>query len=114
VAACVGMHYLQYLGIVLPLYVRKGEHLKEMGEHDNFSKFIGNIKWIMVFIIGYSAVMVYLRVGDNGINSFSYSDFFIIPVILQTLHFYADMFIWRFSNSHIREEIGSFIYAHHE
>jgi hypothetical protein len=28
----------------------------------------------------------------------------------QLLHFYYDAFIWRFSDPHIRREVGSFIF----
>ena len=31
--------------------------------------------------------------------------------IFQLMHFYFDMFIWKFSNNHTRENLGPFLFA---
>ncbi|MDA0990555.1 MAG: hypothetical protein O3A51_07375, partial [Verrucomicrobia bacterium] len=94
-----------------PLYYRKGKQARKAGEAGLFAKIIGNSMWMLLYLFVYSAVMLLMRQGTGklGYNTFEYSGLILIPVIFQTLHYYAEMFIWRFSNTHIRQEIGMYL-----
>jgi hypothetical protein len=98
----VGMHYVQYLAITLSIYQRK-KLINPDKKKSNKNKFY-IIFFLYLFI--YSIIMVALTNIDFFKNNF----LFLIPIFFQTLHFYADMFTWRFSNEHIRENIGYFLY----
>jgi len=106
----VGMHWMQYLAITIPLYLRKSEKYVEK----NKKSFVGRITSksfnIISFVIGYGALMVFLRQYETGL-SYDYSTYFLIPLCLRLLHFYYDSFIWRFSESHIQKQVGKFIFT---
>ena len=77
-----------------------------------------NIYTIGAYLLVYAGLMVFLAnyafytdVSEvymhEGFGVFMHNGFgiFLIPITLQTLHFYVDTFIWRFSTPHIRSEI---------
>ena len=68
------------------------------------------MRFILAFIIIYATVMALL--GYKGQVQKNYLDYLIlIPLTGQFFHYYADMFIWRFSDKHIRENIGKKLFS---
>ena len=104
----VGMHYSQYLALVIPINLRR----LSQGNKENKIQLVSNkkIKYlflkIILYLIFYSSIMVSLTF------SIVYLDYFyLIPVFFQLAHFYLEGFIWRFSNDHIRNNIGKYIFS---
>lgn len=98
----VGIHYVQYLAITMTIYFRKEKNKEPKNK-------LADKKFISIFIcylLIYSIIMVSL----TNMEFFKNLYLFLIPIFFQTLHFYTDMFTWRFSNSHIRENIGAYLY----
>ncbi len=111
IAMGVGMHWCQYLAINFPIYVRKTQ--------DGQSRKIfsaGMAFWqICLALLVYSLVMGYFRI-DHDVASlasydFSISYLIVIPLVFQNLHYYSEMFTWKFSDPHIRERVGGYIFA---
>ena len=70
---------------------------------------IADNKFLYMFIgylLIYSLIMVALTNMEFSKNLY----LFLIPIFFQTLHFYTDMFTWKFSNPYIRENVGKFLY----
>jgi len=95
----VGAHWCQYLGLNYKIYFK------------NTAIFRGNqMRFILAFIIIYATVMALL--GYKGQVQKNYLDYLIlIPLTGQFFHYYTDMFIWRFSDKHIRENIGKKLFS---
>ena len=95
----VGAHWCQYLGLNYKIYFKSQ------------SVFKGNIKLlVLLFIIFYASVMAIL--GYQSHLNRTYLDYLIlIPLTGQFFHYYTDMFIWRFSDLHIREYIGQKLFS---
>lgn len=110
----VGMHWLQYLAITMPLYLRKSERFRTEKKTNGMTIIVGNKILMLVYLLLYAGLMVILRQWGLGFKTFEYSAFIIIPITLQMLHFYYDSLIWRFSDSHIRKEVGSYIFIKKE
>ena len=73
---------------------------------------VSNAPWKLAgYLLGYSLIMLTLRKWETGLNTYEYSTLILIPMSFQLLHFYYDAFIWRFSDPHIRKEVGNFIYS---
>lgn len=104
----VGMHWLQYLAITIPLYTRKSKILTS----ENLVKKISKSKIrLCSYLLIYAGSMLIFRQWNQGFTTFSYSNLILIPTTLQMLHFYYDSFIWRFSDPHIRKEIGTYLFS---
>ena len=104
----VGMHYSQYLALVIPINMRRLSH-NELGQKFNIfnnrkSKSI--LFTILSYLFLYSGVMVALTFSKNYSNYY-----YLIPVFFQLAHFYFDSFVWRFSNKHIKSNVGKYIYS---
>ncbi len=110
VAMGVGMHWLQYLALTAPIYLRKSKERIILGNKNLMSKIAKNKITLFIYLIIYAGLMVMLRQWNKGFNTFDYSILIIIPLSLQLLHFYYDGLIWRFSDPHIRKEIGSYVF----
>jgi len=105
----VGMHYSQYLAIVIPI------NLRRLSQRDRGN----NIKWInikknnymliliLLYLLLYSGIMVSLTFSKGYLNYY-----YLIPVFLQLAHFYLDSFIWRFSNDHIKNNVGKYLFSY--
>jgi hypothetical protein len=111
----VGMHYSQYLAITIPLYLRRARMDVKTGANKALRFVASNIYSITFYLLAYAGLMVFLA------QKFTYSEvseeymhkemvIFLVPIVFQTLHFYADSFIWRFSTPYIREEIHPHLY----
>jgi len=110
VAMGVGMHWLQYLALTAPIYLRKSKENIIIGNKNLISKIAKNKLTLFFYLIIYAGLMVILRQWNKGFNTFDYSLLIIIPLSLQVLHFYYDGLIWRFSDPHIRKEIGTYVF----
>lgn len=114
VAMGVGMHYMQYLSLTIPIYLRKSKELIKTNSANLVFKITNNKVKLIFYLLIYASLMLLFRQFGKGFNTFEYSKFIIIPICLQSLHFYYDSFIWKFSDPHIRKEIGSYIFAKKE
>ena len=103
----VGMHYSQYLALVIPINLRR----LNQGDSDSKIQLVSNkiIKYyfliIILYLLFYSGIMVSLTFSKGYINYY-----YLIPVFFQLAHFYVDGFIWRFSNVHIRNNVGKYMF----
>ena len=101
----VGVHYSQYLAIVLPITIRRIISANQ----DVITKIINN-KYLYIklftYLFSYSAMMVLFTLSIKYINYI-----YLIPVMFQLAHFYMDGFIWRFSNVYIRNNVGRYLFA---
>ena len=108
-AVGVGIHWIQYLSIIGLIYFRKTSiNYKNIKDLLNSFEF----KSRFIFILGYALIMTIFAIigvtsANNSKNVFNY--FYLIPIIFQLYHFYIDGFIWKFSDPHIRNSIGSFL-----
>ena len=98
----VGMHWCQYLGLNYLIYFKKDRR----GPTENI---IGT-KMAFMFIVGYTVLMSSLDTG--GWESFRVEQAWVlIPLTGNLIHFYIDAFIWKFSDPHIRKEIGEELFV---
>ena len=104
----VGMHYSQYLALVIPINIRR----LSQGDRGNKIQLVGNkkIKYlfliIILYLLFYSGIMVSLTYSKGYLDYY-----YLIPVFFQLAHFYLDSFIWRFSNDHIKNNVGKYIFS---
>lgn len=103
----VGMHWMQYLALTMSLYLRKSEQSEP---RIGLEKIYRNLWALSTYLILYAIVMVGFRLGGSIAFTFEYSKFILIPLCFQVLHYYFDAFIWRFSDPHIRKEVGQFVF----
>ena len=103
----VGMHYIQYIGLTWSIFQRKSQRNVSPDKNLNYFAKLRNIV-IILFI--YSILMILcsnlnLNYNDEKIG------IYLIPVFFQLIHFYIDMFIWRFSDNHTRENLIPFLFS---
>lgn len=111
IAMGVGMHWCQYVAITVPLYRRRSE---DAGYAD-----ASLLKWkfsqLAVAVLSYAVLMGYLRIDHDmaalGTYDYAISPLIVIPLVLQNLHYYSEMFTWKFSDPHIRDNVGKFVFA---
>tara|TARA_E500000331_G_scaffold172879_1_gene167156 strand:+ start:858 stop:1817 length:960 start_codon:yes stop_codon:yes gene_type:complete len=91
----VGAHWCQYVAINYKVYFYE-MHLSK-----------SNLKSIfLIFVIIYALCMSLLGYKTHFIENFN-NLLLLIPLTGQFLHYYIDAFIWKFSDEHIRNNIGS-------
>ncbi len=107
----ISMHWLQYSALVMPVYYRKYNSIQQpfMSRKSAF----WNIIKLFMFTLTYAVIMLYFRLGNHGLQVKNYSNYFIIPLILQALHYYYDAFMWRFSDPHIKKSVGTYLFTKH-
>ena len=103
----VSMHYLQYISITWKIFKIKSK--KEVGPDRNLNHF-ANLKNILLLLFSYSFFMIFLS-NINVQYKNENIGIYLIPTFFQLMHFYFDMFIWRFSNNHTKENLGPFLFA---
>tara|TARA_B100000575_G_C23136446_1_gene660322 strand:- start:2612 stop:3610 length:999 start_codon:yes stop_codon:yes gene_type:complete len=111
----IGMHYIQYITLQMIIFFRKRKTISYEGIYDRVAN---NLIVISLFILFYILIMGMLLYFGRD-HTASSDEFFasglnflyFIPFIMHNIHFYADMFIWKFSNPHIRKNIGSFLFG---
>lgn len=98
----VTMHYTQYL------FLTKKVDIARNNEKNNFKKnsFLNFRFWIILFI--YSAIMTYFSLMGK-VGSENFQNLIIIPITGQMLHFYLDSQLWKFSESHNRDNTLKYI-----
>ena len=104
----VGMHYSQYLALVIPINIRRLN-----ANIDNINNNLINdidihkiLVKIIIYLVCYSSVMLFFTFSKKYENYY-----YLIPVFFQLAHFYVDGFIWRFSEDHIRKNIGRYLFV---
>ena len=103
----VGMHYMQYIAITWTVFHRKAVKKKDTGDQQ-FIKF-GSLKKIIFYLLFYSILMVYFS-NLNIEYKNEQIGIYLIPILFQLMHFYVDMFIWKFSSNHTRENLNPYIF----
>ena len=111
------MHYIQYITFQTIIYSKK----KDLNQNENlgfFEKIANKSSYFIIYLIFYIIVMgglLYLgrdlTQANEGFFDSGFNYLFFLPFIMHNLHFYADMFMWRFSNPHIRENVGKFLFG---
>lgn len=87
----VGAHWCQYLAINYKIYF--------------FREKVNNFKtFLFFFIIIYALLMATLGVGVFFDKNF-FSLIVLVPLCNQFFHYYIDMFIWKFSDDHLKNVI---------
>ena len=94
----VTMHYTQYLYLTHKVY-------KGRSSNDTAQTSITNYLGMIIF---YSIIMSLLSLFGKS-SSEIFSQLIIIPIIGQMLHFYLDSQLWKFSNSHNRENVLAYL-----
>ena len=92
----VTMHYSQYLFLTNSVMKKRTQN-DDTSDKKNFKRF-----W--TFIIFYSACMSVLSILGKNDSDFL-KNLIFIPITAQMLHFYLDSQLWKFSESHNRENI---------
>ena len=97
----VTMHYSQYLFLTNKVLNKR--------EKQNYTEqnFFLRYKFLITIVV-YSIIMSVLSIfGKN--DSLFLSNLIIIPITGQMLHFYLDSQLWKFSESHNRENILKYL-----
>ena len=100
----VGMHYCQYVLFSFTIISRRKTIYKIF---DN--KFFLQTLLILI-LFTYSIAMVLFANIDKALSINTFSYLLIIPIIFQTLHFYADMFLWKFSFDHQKNNFLKYLF----
>lgn len=104
----VGMHYIQYIAITWSVFKRKSEDKLIKENDDKFFKY-ANLKIIIIYLLIYASLMVFCSNLDIEYKSEKIG-IYLIPIFFQLMHFYIDMFIWRFSNQHTKENLNPYLF----
>ena len=103
----VGMHYIQYIAITWSVFKRKSDKKKTEGDL-NYSN-LANLNKIIIYLIIYAVLMVFFSNTDIEYKN-EQIGIYLVPIFFQLMHFYIDMFVWRFSKSHTRENLNPYLY----
>ena len=106
----VGMHYIQYIGLTWSIFQRKSQ--QNISPDKNFNYF-ANLRNIIIILIVYASLMILCSNLNLSLNEEKIG-IYLIPVFFQLIHFYIDMFIWRFSDNHTRENLIPFLFSKNE
>ena len=98
---------MQYIAITWTVFHRKAIRKNEIGDKQ-FVK-IGSLKKIIIYLLFYSSLMVYFS-NLNIEYKNEQIGIYLIPIFFQLMHFYIDMFIWKFSSNHTRENLNPYIF----
>ena len=96
----VTMHYTQYLFLTSKVVKKRTQNNNEKNEN-YYKKFL-----IIIFI--YSILMSILSIFGKNESDFL-KNLIFIPITAQMLHFYLDSQLWKFSESHNRENILKYL-----
>lgn len=107
IAIGVGMHWCQYLAINYAVYRRRSVAAAGPPER---SRSLSESNVVIVGIFAYALAMAVLGTSF-GTEFRASSVWLLIPLCGQLIHYYVDAFIWRFSDPHIRTEVGAYIAA---
>lgn len=108
IAIGVGMHWCQYLAINYAVYHRRANAADAAPTPR--TRNLSERSIIVLFIAAYALGMA--AIGTSFGSELRPSNLWIlIPLCGQLIHYYVDAFIWRFSDPHIRTEVGAYITA---
>ena len=96
----VTMHYTQYLYLTSKV-------VKKRSIENNFNKKAQLYRFLLIVVI-YSLIMSVLSIFGKNDSDFLKTLIFI-PITGQMLHFYLDSQLWKFSESHNRENILKYL-----
>ena len=99
----VTMHYSQYLFLTNKVLTKRENEKISLTEEN----FLFKNKFLITIII-YSIIMSVLSIFGKNESDFL-SSLIIIPITGQMLHFYLDSQLWKFSESHNRENILKYL-----
>ena len=99
----VTMHYSQYLFLTNKVLTKRENEKINL----NKQSFFFSNRFIVIIII-YSIIMSILSIFGKHESEFL-SSLIIIPITGQMLHFYLDSQLWKFSESHNRENILKYL-----
>ena len=104
----VGMHYSQYLALVIPINLRRLSQRDRDYKIQLVSNKRNNITFliILLYLLLYSGIMVSLTFSKGYLDYY-----YLIPVFFQLAHFYLESFIWRFSNDHVKNNVSKYIFS---
>lgn len=92
----VGAHWCQYLALNYKIYFfREKYDLKK--------------NLLVIFIVIYAFIMSSVSYAFDFGNIFNL--LILIPLSGQFFHYYVDMYIWKFSDTHIRSTVGSKLFS---
>jgi hypothetical protein len=114
IAMGVGIHYVQYLGIVWWLNRNKYPltNDKSAGTGRRILGMLSQQMWVrMPYLLGYGLLMFALR--QDGLNDWTslspQSWLYSIPIALQVCHYHLDAYVWKFSNPFIRNTVLKYL-----
>ena len=96
----VGAHWCQYVAINYKIYFSSKKNLNDK-----------IVLLFLIFVIVYALMMSLLGYKTQFTKNFE-NLLLLVPLTGQFLHYYIDAFIWKFSDQHIREQIGSKLFSH--
>jgi len=105
IAIGVGMHWCQYLAINFAVYSRRNHRVSSASQN----RFLA-VLWPVALIVVYGVIMALIGTAA-GTKLQQTTLWLLVPLCGQLLHYYIDAFIWRFSDPHIRHEVGTYIWA---
>ena len=94
----VTMHYTQYLYLTFKVYKGRKKNQTVVTTKSTYL-------WTIIFYSSAMSLLSLLGKSTSEILNF----LIIIPIIGQMLHFYLDSQLWKFSNSHNRENVLSYL-----
>ena len=110
IAMGVGIHYLQYLGIMWVLHRNKAQRRPEKEKSFAFYKSIFKSPLLFaVLILGYAAIATLIREGGFEVSLKFFEPWYGLIIGLQIVHYHLDAFTWKFSRKEIRDEILPFL-----
>jgi hypothetical protein len=104
IAIGVGMHWCQYLAINCAVYGRRA--FSGAAGATSFARL-----WLVVVLIGVYAILMATISTSAGTSLRPASIWLLLPLCGQLLHYYLDAFLWRFSDPHIRKNVGAHLWA---
>jgi hypothetical protein len=111
VAMGVGVHYVQYLGIVWLLNKNKYRAAEKPSFDRRVLTWLSQHVWVRLpYLLFYAGVMTYLRQDGFRWDNFEPTSWlYSIPIGLQVVHYYLDAYLWRFSNPFVRSSVLPYI-----
>jgi hypothetical protein len=108
----VGIHYVQYLGIIW--WLNRNKYPNKPEETDWAMKILGLMSqsvWVRLpYLLGYGLLMLAFR--EYGLQDWTQSPqswMYAIPVGLQFCHYHLDAYLWRFSNPFVRNTVLKYL-----
>jgi hypothetical protein len=112
IAIGVGIHYVQYLGIVW--WLNHNKYPDQPLQKDWGLKIMGLMSqsvWARLpYLLGYAVLMLALR--EYGLKDWTQAPnswLYAIPVGLQFCHYHLDAYLWRFSNPFVRNTVLKYL-----